>query len=55
VASSATDDWGSWESTHGTPNGTRKVTADAPGEYEARAYNHGSTTLLERAAFTVEK
>ena len=52
-ATDAPNEWGNWEYTNGTSEGTRTVQNLAPGEYEARAYFSNGTDLQDRAAFTV--
>jgi hypothetical protein len=53
AAGEATNEWGDWEYTNGTPTGTRTVKDLKPGEYEARAYFSGGTDVQDRVAFTV--
>jgi hypothetical protein len=54
-ASEAPDNRGNWEYTNGTASGSRAVRNLPPGNYEARAYFHGSTNVEDRWSFVVEK
>ena len=45
--------WGNWEYTNGAANGLREVTGLTPGEWEARAYFNGGTTIEDRVRFRV--